>query len=105
MSTPRRTSSGGKSAVAAKAVKTPAKAPLPSPKSEQKTRPAVKKAATADAPVEPSQPTKPMPPAPAPQKILGVTAALLAIGDEVLTGEIANANAAFLATRLSELGL
>ena len=32
-------------------------------------------------------------------------AALLAIGDEVLCGEVANANAAFLSARLSEAGL
>jgi nicotinamide-nucleotide amidase len=33
------------------------------------------------------------------------SAALLAIGDEVLTGEVGNANAAFLSARLSEAGL
>jgi nicotinamide-nucleotide amidase len=33
------------------------------------------------------------------------SAALLAIGDEVLSGEVANANAAFLSARLSEAGL
>jgi nicotinamide-nucleotide amidase len=33
------------------------------------------------------------------------SAALLAIGDEVLSGEIANANATFLSSRLSEAGL
>src|SRR5262245_6206139 len=33
------------------------------------------------------------------------TAALLAIGDEVLTGEIANANGTFLAERLADAGM
>src|SRR5262245_17833461 len=33
------------------------------------------------------------------------TAALLAIGDEVLSGEVANGNAAFLSARLAEAGL
>jgi nicotinamide-nucleotide amidase len=33
------------------------------------------------------------------------TAALLAIGDEVLSGEVANGNAAYLSARLSEAGI
>lgn len=35
----------------------------------------------------------------------GITAAVLAIGDEVLRGEIVNGNAAFLSSRLFDLGL
>ena len=35
----------------------------------------------------------------------GARAALVAIGDEVLRGEVANGNAAFLSERLFELGL
>jgi nicotinamide-nucleotide amidase len=45
------------------------------------------------------------PPKPARRSSTVTTAALLAIGDEVLSGEIANANAAFLSARLSEAGL
>jgi nicotinamide-nucleotide amidase len=44
------------------------------------------------------------PPKPA-RRSSASSAALLAIGDEVLSGEIANANAAFLSARLSEAGL
>jgi len=44
-------------------------------------------------------------PKPAKRSSTASSAALLAIGDEVLAGEIGNANAAFLSARLSEAGL
>jgi nicotinamide-nucleotide amidase len=47
---------------------------------------------------------KPTPPAPR-RATPGNTVALLAIGDEVLSGEVANGNAGFLSARLSEVGL
>src|SRR5688572_14223170 len=45
------------------------------------------------------------PPKPARKPSSVNRAALLAIGDEVLAGEVANANAAFLSARLSEAGI
>src|SRR5688572_16736728 len=45
------------------------------------------------------------PPKPARRSPSANRAALLAIGDEVLSGEIGNANAAFLSARLSEAGI
>src|SRR4051794_22474806 len=45
------------------------------------------------------------PPKPARRSSTVNSATLLAIGDEVLSGEIANANAAYLSARLSEAGL
>jgi nicotinamide-nucleotide amidase len=58
---------------------------------------AVSKASTTAAAKEPAKPARRTGPM--------NTAGLLAIGDEVVSGEIANGNAAFLSARLSEAGL
>jgi hypothetical protein len=50
-------------------------------------------------------PIPPMPSASAPSVVAPHLAAILAIGDEVLRGEITNTNATFLAERLSDSGL
>jgi nicotinamide-nucleotide amidase len=58
----------------------------------------------AKAPAAAEKPVKAPPPAPV-RREGARSAALLAIGDEVLAGEIANTNAAFLSDKLSEAGL
>jgi nicotinamide-nucleotide amidase len=65
------------------------------------------KAPAGPAPKSPPPKSSP-PPAPPPARRASTsarTAALLAIGDEVLSGEVGNGNAAYLASRLSESGL